>query len=138
MAEKTKLQLLEELNRELEKKVEGLEKENKDLVEDIRAYKSASAEIEANLDKLNNYGKLKIQCSDLQKALKEKAEQIAFQNQQISILFNGLNQVADAINKLFVNLDYSLGLAKQNYESIFANVQNQLNGLNKKEEGDEK
>ena len=56
----------------------------------------------------------------------------------ISILFNGLNQVADAINKLFVNLDYSLGLAKHNYESIFANIQNQLNGLNKKEEGDEK
>ena len=139
MAEKTKLQLLEELNCELENKIKLLKQENEKLVGEIRVLKSSISEVESNAFKIDAYDKLNAEKKKVESDLANAKKQLFIQDKQIEILINGLNSLNIDTNKLFENVGYILGLAKDNYDKNFGTIQSNLNNLIPKEkEGDDK
>ncbi len=123
---KTKADLLEELNEDLEAK-------NEKLVGEIRQVKSEMAQFESIRKELENVENIKAENTSLKKEIEVLESEKKYQEEQIKVLLNGLNESNVAINKLFGNLDYTLKLAQENYDKIFGNIQNELNNIKKGE-----
>ncbi len=134
MKEKTKAELLQELNEELENKIKLLKEENTKLVDEIRNAKSNVSKVEANLYKVDYYDKLEEEKRNIELSLASANKQLAIQDKQIGILINGLNTLNTDVNRLFDNVNYVLSLAKVNYDNNFSTIQNNLNNLIPKEE----
>ena len=135
MKEKTKAELLAELNEELENKIKLLKEENAKLTNEIRVAKSNVSRVEANTYKLDTFDKLVEERDELAKQVANQSNQLNIQDKQIEILLNGLNSVNNAIGRFFENTNYVLALAKDNYDNVFGTIQNQLNNLIPKEQG---
>ena len=122
MAEKTKLQLLEELNGELEKK-------NADLLDELRGLKSDKVRLEAAQVRLDKFDELQNENVNLKTQIKNLNEQNQVQARQIEVLINGLNRVNESVGKHFEFLNYSIKLAKQDYDKVFESIQIGLNQI---------
>ena len=123
---KTKADLLEELNKDLEAR-------NEKLVSEIRQVKSEMAQFESIRKELENVEKIKAENTSLKKEVETLESEKKYQEDQIKVLLNGLNESNMAINKLFDNLGYMLKLAQENYDKIFSNIQYELNNIKKGE-----
>lgn len=121
---KTKADLLEELNKDLEAR-------NEKLVSEIRQVKSEMAQFESIRKELENVEKIKLENTTLKKEIETLESEKKYQEEQIKVLLNGLNGSNMAINKLFDNLDYMLKLAQENYDKIFGNIQYELDNIRK-------
>lgn len=127
MAEKTKAELLSEINSELEKK-------NENLLAEIRQLKSNATRFEAMKNKLEKFDEIQIENANLKTEMTALNKQIEIQSKQIDILLNGVNQANTAVNKYFDNLSYMLQLAKENYDKTFGSIQTELNKIFQNEE----
>ena len=136
--EKTKTDLLNELNEGLEKENQELKKRNQELIDEIRQVKSSNSQLEIYKKEKDRAESLQNELLILKKENFELKQQNSFQEQQIKVLVLGLNDVNSSINGLFSTTKYILGLAEEKYNSIFTNIQNNLNKINevKTEESD--
>ena len=136
--EKTKTELLTELNETLEKEKKELQKRNEELIDEIRRAKSDNSQLEIYKKEKDRAETLQNELLILKKENFELKQQNSFQEQQIKVLVLGLNDVNSSINGLFSTTKYILGLAEEKYNSIFTNIQNNLNKINevKTEESD--
>ena len=132
--EKTKADLLTELNEKLENENQELKKRNDELVNEIRQVKSTNVELETLKKDLKETNLLRDGNIQLKQKNDELQEIINYQDKQIEILVNGLNKVNTSINRLFENLNYTLGLARENYEKEFNGIQSKLNELDQHKE----
>ena len=122
MAEKTKADLLAKINSDLEKK-------NADLLDELRVLKSDKIRLEAAQVKLDKFDELQNDNVNLKAQIKSLNEQNQVQARQIEVLINGLNRVNESIGKHFEFLNYSIKLAKQDYDKIFESIQIGLNQI---------
>lgn len=120
--EKTKAELLSELNRELEKK-------NADLLDELRGLKSDKIRLEAAQVRLDKFDELQNENVNLKAQIKSLSEQNRIQAKQIEVLINGLNRVNESVGKHFEFLNYSIKLSKQDYDKIFESIQIGLNQI---------
>lgn len=122
MAEKTKAELLSEINADLEKK-------NESLLSEVRGLKSNMTRYEAMKDKLENFSEVQSENANLKAQILNLNKQIEIQSKQIDVLLNGLNQANNAVSRYFDNLSYMMQLAKENYDKTFGSIQAELNKI---------
>lgn len=132
--EKTKAELLQELNETLKKENEKLKSQNEKYVDEIRGLKSSNNELiikNKNLIRnesiVSEYEKLKEQVLGL-------INENRVLNQQISILIEGLNNISQSVGRYYENEAYIHELGKKDFEIRIGNIQNLLNDLEKKEQ----
>lgn len=131
MVEKTKAELLSELNTELEKK-------NESLLAEIRQLKSSMTRYEAMKERIDNFDKVQSENVNLKSQITNLNKQIEIQSKQIDVLLNGVNQTNNAVNKYFDNLLYMFQLAKENYDRTFGSIQIELDKIIQNEEENNK
>lgn len=131
--EKTKAELLQELNASLEEKVLQLTSENEKLLAEVRQAKSEVAQIGAAKKLLESFDELKQKNTSLQDTVEKLELANKYQEEQIKILLNGLNQSNVSISQFFANQEYILKLAKENYDKLFVTIQSELDNIEKGE-----
>lgn len=131
--EKTKAELLQELNASLEEKVLQLTSENEKLLAEVRQAKSEVAQIGAAKKLLESFDELKQKNTSLQDTVEKLELANKYQEEQIKVLLNGLNQSNVSISQFFANQEYILKLAKENYDKLFVTIQSELDNIEKGE-----
>ena len=132
--EKTKVDLLTELNEKLENENQELQKRNDELVNEIRQAKSENANYKGIEEKIKNLESIEKQNVELQKQVQELNLQRIYQSEQNDALVNGLNNINEAIDKTFANLLFSIKLMQENYDIIFNQIKQDLGMVDKKYE----
>ena len=130
--EKTKTELLNELNEKLEKENRELKQRNDELISEIRQTKSQIVRYEDAEAKIKNLASVEKQNSDLNKRIKNYVIQSNYQSEQIDALLKGINTINDEMKKTFENIIFSINLMRDNYEKTISKVQNDLNIVEKK------
>ena len=125
--EKTKAELLQQMNEELQEK-------NRNLIDEIRQVKTTISSYQIDQKKLEELQKIEGEKEALKTRVDELSKVIKTQEKQIDILVAGLNDLNYATNSYFDNLNYTLKLAKDNYDKTFNNIQTELNKTMPKEE----
>ena len=131
--EKTKAELLQELNASLEEKVLQLTSENEKLLAEVRQAKSEVTQIGAAKKQLESFDELKQKNISLQDKVEKLEMANKYQEEQIKVLLNGLNQSNVSISQFFANQEYILKLAKENYDKLFVTIQGELDNIKKGE-----
>lgn len=125
--EKSRADLLQEVNNELERK-------NENLLAEIRQAKSAMTRYDGMQERLDSIEKIERENLNLKAQITSLNKQIEIQNKQIDVLLNGLNQANNAVSRYFDNLSYTMQLAKENYDKTFGSIQADLNKIIQDEE----
>ena len=120
--EKTKADLLSEINSDLEKR-------NKELLDELRNLKSNATMLEAAKVKLDKFNELQEENKNFKDLIANLQKQNQIQARQIEVLIQGLNGVNESVSKHFDYLKYSINLARQDYEKAFTIIQSELNRI---------
>lgn len=132
--EKTKADLLTELNEKLEKENEELKKQNDELVDEIRQAKSENANYKGIEEKIKNLESIEQENAKLQNQVHDYNVRNCYQGEQIDALLKGLNNVNDFINKTFANLMFNINLMQEKYDATFNQIKEDLNFASRKYE----
>ena len=140
--EKTKADLLSEINEKLELEVSQLKEEKNNLLAELRTIKSSDSlmvqktkQFDAMEEELN---RLKQDVEAKNNIITNCYEQLGIQKKQLDILSETANWSHNEILKTFEHYEYMLNLAKINYENGFAKYVGELNKINEEIENKNK